>query len=233
MADSDFWDGLVRVTVYSVTQVPLMLLLALTLALLLDAWQKRGRAFLQLTFFLPFAIPSVVAALMWGYMYGSNFGVLTQMAQAIGIEDPGFLSPAGILPSIMNIAVWAAAGANMVILYAALRSIPRELFESARVEGASEWQLVWYLKLPLLRSTLLFTATLGIIASFQLFTEPTVLRPLARGSVTNAFTPNVYAYNLISTAQQYNFAAAVSFTLTAAILVITGVFLLATRTRST
>lgn len=232
LTDPDFWSGLKRVVVYGLIQVPLMLLLALALALLLDSWRSRGRALLQLTFFLPFAIPSVVAALMWGYMYGQNFGVLTQIAEAIGLGNPNFLGPTMILPSIGNIAVWATAGANMVILYSALRSIPMELLESVRIDGANERQVIWHIKLPLLRSTLLFTATLAIIAALQLFTEPQVLQPLAAGSVTNAFTPNVYAYSLIAKAQQYNLAAAVAFTLTAVILLVTGAFLLVTRKRS-
>ncbi len=232
LTDPDFWSGLKRVVVYGLIQVPVMLLLALALALLLDSWRSRGRALLQLTFFLPFAIPSVVAALMWGYMYGQNFGVLTQIAEAIGLGNPNFLGPTMILPSIGNIAVWATAGANMVILYSALRSIPVELLESARLDGANERQVIWHIKLPLLRSTLLFTATLAIIAALQLFTEPQVLQPIATGSITNAFTPNVYAYTLIAKAQQYNLAAAVAFTLTAVILIVTGAFLLVTRKRS-
>ena len=232
LTDPDFWSGLKRVVVYGLVQVPIMLLLALTLALLLDAWKSRGRAAMQLTFFLPFAIPSVVAALMWGYMYGANFGVLTQIAEALGLGNPRFLSPTGILPSIGNIAVWATAGANMVILYSALRSIPAELLESSRLDGANEWQVTWHIKLPLLRSTLLFTATLAIIAAMQLFTEPQVLQPITPGSITNAFTPNVYAYTLIAKAQQYNLAAAVAFTLTAVILIVTGAFLLVTRKKT-
>lgn len=232
LADPLFLSGVLRVLVYGVVVVPVTLALALALALLIDRERLRGRAFLQLAYFLPFAIPSVIAALVWGYMYGNSFGVFTQIARHLGLPDPELLSAGNILFAIGNIAVWAAAGANMIIFYSALRSIPRELFEAARLDGASEWQIAWHVKIPLLRSTMIFTAVLAIIGALQLFNEPTILKPNALGAITNAFTPNMYAYNLISNTQQYNLAAAVAFTLTALIVGLTAIFLLLTRKRS-
>ncbi len=120
----------------------------------------------------------------------------------------------------------------MIIFYSALRSIPRELFEAARLDGASEWQIAWHVKIPLLRSTMIFTAVLAIIGTLQLFNEPMILKPNALGAITNSFTPNMYAYNLIATSQQYNLAAAVAFTLTALIVGLTAIFLVLTRKRS-
>lgn len=232
LADPLFIAGVLRVLLYGVIVVPVTLLLALALALLIDRERLRGRAFLQLAYFLPFAIPSVIAALVWGYMYGNSFGVFTQIARFLGLPDPDLLSAGNILFSIGNIAVWAAAGANMIIFYSALRSIPRELFEAARLDGASEWQIAWHVKIPLLRSTMIFTAVLAIIGALQLFNEPMILKPNALGAITNSFTPNMYAFNLISNTQQYNLAAAVAFTLTALIVGLTAIFLLLTRKRS-
>ena len=232
LTDPLFLSGVGRVLLYGIVVVPVTLLLALTLALLIDRERLRGRAVLQLAYFLPFAIPSVISALLWGYMYGNSFGVFTQIARAFDLPDPNLLSADNILFSIGNIAVWAAAGANMIIFYSALRSIPRELFEAARLDGASEWKIAWHVKIPLLRSTMIFTAVLAIIGALQLFNEPTVLKPNALGAITNSFTPNMYAFNLISTSQQYNLAAAVAFTLTALIVSLTALFLLLTRKRS-
>jgi len=232
LTDPLFISGVTRVLLYGIVVVPVTLILALALALLIDRERLRGRALLQLAYFLPFAIPSVISALLWGYMYGNSFGVFTQMARGLGLADPNFLSAGNILFSIGNIAVWAAAGANMIIFYSALRSIPRELFEAARLDGASEWQIVWHVKIPLLRSTMIFTAVLAIIASLQLFNEPMILKPNALGAITSSFTPNMYAFNLISTSQQYNLAAAVAFTLTALIVGLTAIFLLLTRKRN-
>lgn len=232
LTDPLFLAGVGRVLIYGIVVVPVTLLLALALALLIDRERLRGRAFLQLAYFLPFAIPSVISALLWGYMYGNSFGVFTQVARFLGLPDPNLLSANNILFSIGNIAVWAAAGANMIIFYSALRSIPRELFEAARLDGASEWQIAWHVKIPLLRSTMIFTAVLAIIGTLQLFNEPMILKPNALGAITNSFTPNMYAYNLIATSQQYNLAAAVAFTLTALIVGLTAIFLVLTRKRS-
>jgi multiple sugar transport system permease protein len=226
--DSAFWSGFERVMIYAVIEVPLTIILALTLALILDSGRVRMVAGLQLVFFVPFAIPTVVAALLWGYMYGPNFGVLTQLSRDIGIGNPGFLSPGGILPSIMNIAIWATAGANMVIIYAALKSIPLELYEAARLDGASDWSIVRHIKIPLLRSTVLFTTVLAVIVALQLFNEPEILQPNAPGSISASFTPNVYSYGLVSHAQ-YNYGAAVSFVLAAGIIIITGTVLAVSR----
>lgn len=232
LSDPLFYAGVGRVLIYGAVVVPCTLVIALMLALLLDRERLRGRPFLQLAYFLPFAIPSVISALLWGYMYGNTFGVFTQIARALGLANPQFLSANNILFSIGNIAVWATAGANMIIYYSALRSIPRELFESARLDGANEWQIVRFIKIPLLRSTMVFTAVLAIIGALQLFNEPMVLKPNALGAITNSFTPNMYAYNLISSSQEYNLAAAVAFTLTVLIVALTAIFLLLTRRRS-
>lgn len=229
LTDPQFYSGVGRVLLYGAIVVPTTLLLALMLALLLDREKLRGRPFLQLAYFLPFAIPSVISALIWGYMYGDSFGVFTQIAEALNWPSPKLLSSQNILLSIGNIAVWAAAGANMIIFYSALRSIPRELFESARIDGANEWQIAWHIKLPMLRSTMVFTAVLAIIGALQLFNEPKILQPISMGAITSSFTPNMYAYNLISNSQQYNLAAAVAFTLTVLIVGLTALFLLTTR----
>jgi multiple sugar transport system permease protein len=229
LTNPDFWDAVRRVATYGVIQVPLTMLVALGLALLLDRRRLRGRTLLQLGYFLPFAIPSVVSALLWGYLYANSFGVFAQFAKDIGLGQPDLLSPSRILFSIGNIALWASAGANMIIYYAVLRSIPAELYEAARIDGASELRVAWHIKLPLLRSSFLFTGILAIIAAFQLFNEPSILSASAPGSITQDYTPNLYAYNLIANAQQYNLAAAVAFTLAVGILVATAAVLLVAR----
>jgi multiple sugar transport system permease protein len=228
-ADSDFWDGLGRVFIYSIIQVPVTLIIALGLALVLDSGYVRRRSLFQLGYFLPFAIPSVISALLWGYLYGPFFGVFGQIFRAVGLPAPGFLTSSGVMPSIGNIAIWSSAGANMIILYAALRSISPELYEAATIDGASQWRIAWHIKIPLLESTLIFTAVLAIIVTLQLFNEPSILAAIVPGVVTQSFTPNLYAYTLVSTNQQYNYAAAVAFTLAVAIVICTGLLFAATR----
>ncbi|WP_427118120.1 carbohydrate ABC transporter permease [Pseudarthrobacter scleromae] len=229
LADPLFHEGLLRVGVYGLIQVPVTVGLALFLALALDSGRVRGKTLFQLGFFIPFAIPGVVAALLWGYLYGREFGVFTQMADAASIPAPNLLGTDLVVPSIANIAVWAGSGATMIILYSALRSIPPELYEAARIDGANDWSVIWHIKLPLLRSTLLFSAVLAIIVALQLFTEPSILASQARGVIKQSFTPNLYAYNLVGTNQQYNYAAALSFITAITIVLVTAIVLVVSR----
>jgi multiple sugar transport system permease protein len=99
LQDGGFWRGVVRVLLYGIVQVPIMLALALGLALVLDTDRVHGRPVFQLLFFLPFAIPSVIAALMWGYLYAPTFGPFTQIADLMHLPRPGFLTETGMLPS--------------------------------------------------------------------------------------------------------------------------------------
>ena len=93
--------------------------------------------FSRLAIFVPYAV-GVVATLMWGYLYGRDFGPFAQIGNALGLGPPPFLTQTGMLFSIMNIVNWAFIGYNMILIYAALRSLPSELYEAARVDGALE-----------------------------------------------------------------------------------------------
>jgi multiple sugar transport system permease protein len=126
--DVNFWGGVRNVLVFGAMQIPVMLGLALLFALLLDGKLIRRQTIFRLGYFLPFAVPSVVAALIWGYFYGQSFGPIAQIAKALHLAPPLFLTPTGIIPSIANIATWQYTGYNMLILFAALKGIPEELY---------------------------------------------------------------------------------------------------------
>ena len=134
--DPGFLFGLGRTALILLIQVPIMLGFALFFALALDSGRARGSKAVRLLIFLPFAVPGVVAVLMWGYLYGQNFGLTGQITRALGLPPTNFLSDRLILFSIMNIITWAFVGYNMIILYAALKSIPPELYEAAEIDGA-------------------------------------------------------------------------------------------------
>lgn len=208
--DPHFWSAFERVAVFLVVQVPIMLLLALAVALAIDSGRLYGAAMFRLSIFLPYAVPAVVAALMWGFMYGPQFGLVASLNdQGLHLPDP--LSPGLILTSIGNIVTWEYVGYNMLIFYAALRVIPGDLYEAAAVDGASQWRMVWAIKLPAIRGALVVATIFSIIGSFQLFNEPSILRPtLAINAITTDFTPNLYAYYLSFSGQEYNYAATVA-----------------------
>jgi len=118
-----------------------------------------------------------------------------------------------MLGSIANVVFWEFTGYNMILLYAALRAIPTELYEAAAVDGAGPWRTAWSVKIPALRPALLLALIFSVIGSFQLFNEPQLLQRLAPNVIDSAFTPNIYAYSLAFTSQDLNYAAAVSFLL--------------------
>lgn len=224
--DPAFLSGVRRLFVYGVFQVPIMLALALVLALVLDSGVVWFHNIFRLAFFLPYAVPSVVAALIWGYLYGQDFGPFGQLATAFGLTAPSFLSDSLILASIGNIVTWQFTGYNMIILYAALQSVPAELRDAGAVDGAKGWQVAWFIKVPLILPALSLTVIFSIIGTLQLFNEPQLLQPLAPGSIGPAFTPNLYAYSLAFTNQQYEYSAAVSFALGAVVVVCSYAFML-------
>ena len=224
--DSNFWEGVRRMALFGVVQVPVMLGLALLFALLLDSRSTRFKTLFRLGFFLPYAIPSVIAALLWGYLYGDNFGLFAQIAGKLHLPAPAFLSSSGMLPSLGNIVTWQWTGYNMVIIYAALTAIPPEIYDAATVDGAGPWGVARYVKIPLVLPALMLTAIFSIIGTLQLFNEPQIMASLAPSVIGDHYTPNLYAYNVAFTNQQYNYSAAISFVLGAVAFVASYIFML-------
>jgi multiple sugar transport system permease protein len=229
LKDSQFIDGVVRMALYFLIQVPLMLVLALVFALILDS----GRVWLPRLFrvgiFVPYAVPVVIAALMWGYLYGKDFGPFADLADALGTTTPKFLGEGLMLFSLANVATWTFTGYNMIILIAALRAIPSELYEAAAVDGAGPVGTAIHVKLPLLRPALLLCTIFSVIGSFQLFAEPRIFYALAPEVIGKAYTPNLYVYNLAFADQRLNYAAALSFLLGAVVFVVSFVVMRASR----
>lgn len=213
LGDSEFLASIGRMGLFFVVQVPIMLGLALFLALALDSARARGSRGVRLLVFMPYAVPAVVATLMWGYLYGPDFGPIAQIAESVGWGTPDFLSPGSILFSMMNIVTWEFVGYNMIIMYAALRAIPGDLFEAAEIDGAGQFRIAWSIKIPAIRPAILLTVIFSIIGTFQLFAEPSLLNTIAPAAITNSFTPNYYAYNLAFINQELNYAAAIAFLL--------------------
>ncbi|HVM72314.1 MAG TPA: sugar ABC transporter permease [Anaerolineales bacterium] len=211
--DPSFWEGIRNVLVFGIIQIPIMLGLALLFATLIDSGVVHRVSIFRLGYFLPFAVPNVVAALIWGYFYGQSFGPITQLANALHLQPPVFLNAQGIIPSIANISVWQYTGYNMLIIYAAMKAIPTELYEAAKVDGASEWQIAWNIRIPLVMPAILLTFIFSIIGTLQLFNEPSVLNTVAPTAMDRHFTPNLYVYNLAFANKQFDYSAAISFTL--------------------
>ncbi|HKG52095.1 MAG TPA: sugar ABC transporter permease [Actinomycetales bacterium] len=232
LGDERLISGVARVGRFFLLQVPIMLVLALLSALAIDSGLLRASKVFRLGIFVPYAVPSVVATLMWGYLYGRDFGPVAQLADTLNVGAPDFLSETLMLPSIANIVTWEFTGYNMIILYAALRAIPHDLYEAAAVDGAGAWRIAWSIKIPALRPALVLCLIFSVIGSFQLFAEPQLLQRLAPSVIDSAYTPNLYAYTLAFTGQEVNYAAAVSFLLGIVIVIASYTVLFLTNRRS-
>lgn len=209
LGDSKFWASLGRVALFLVVQVPIMLGIALAAALAIDSARLHASAFFRISIFLPYAVPAVVATLMWGFMYGTQFGLVGSLNEFFGIDLEPF-SNSWILASIGNIVTWEFVGYNMLLFYAALRVVPGDLYEAAELDGAGAFRIVRSIKLPALRPAIVIGTIFSIIGSFQLFNEPNILKSLAPNAITSFFTPNMYAYNLSFAGQQFNYSATIA-----------------------
>lgn len=208
--DAQFWDGALRVGGFLVVQVPIMLLLAMIAALAIDSGRLHGSSFFRIGIFLPYAVPAVVAVLMWGFMYSDRLGLAGNLNRFVGFPLAQPLSQEWILVAIGNIVTWSFVGYNMLIFYSALKTIPGELYEAAALDGAGQFRIVWSIKVPALRGSLVIATIFSIIGSFQLFNEPNILRTVVPTLIPTSYTPNMYAYNLSFVGQQVNYAATIA-----------------------
>lgn len=226
LADPEFRRGVLRVVLFGLVQTPVMIGIALAAALLIDEVTSRFSRLFRLAAFVPYAVPVVIGTLMWGFLYSPNTGPLSSLTSV------DFLSSGAVIYSLGNIVTWQWAGYNMIVLYAALQGVPREIYESARIDGAGAVQTALRIKTPMISAAIVLVTIFTIIGTLQFFTEPLILQPLNPGAVTNSYTPNVYAYQQAFSFQQYNYSAAISFLLGAVVFVGSYIFLFVTRRRS-
>jgi multiple sugar transport system permease protein len=230
--DPLFLEGLLRVAAYAVVMIPAQLLVALAAALVLDTLATRLSQVSRLLIFAPYAIPVVIGALMWSFLYSPRFGPAGTLFDLVGLATPDFLASGTIFGSLVNIVTWQWSGYYMIVIYAALRSIDPSIYEAARIDGADGWQTALRIKVPMISSSMVMVITFALIGTLQFFTEPVVLRNVAQGAIDAAYTPNMYAFSLAFSYSQFNYASTIAFAL--GILVFAGsyVFLFLTRKQS-
>lgn len=229
--DPNFLDGVWFVIRFSIILIPLQMAISLAIALILDLVTTSFARFSRLMIFLPYAIPAVIGALMWGFLYSRNFGPIADFFEAFGATGPDLLSKNLIFYGLLNIVTWQWAGYYMIILYAALQGIDPTLYEAARIDGASQWQIILRIKIPLVAPALVLILVFALIGTLQFFNEPKILQQLAAGAIPEDFTPNMYAYQQAFTLANYNYGSAISFALGAVVFICVYIFLFATRKR--
>lgn len=217
-ANGPFWSSIERVLLFGVVQVPIMLGLALLFALLLDSPLLRGKKFFRLAFFVPYAVPGVVAAIMWGFLYSPALSPFTAVTGRVDL-----LSADLVLWAMANVVTWVYVGYNMLIIYSSLLAIPTEVYEAARLDGAGQLRIAWSVKIPLVMPAIVLTTVFSIIGTLQLLAEPQVFRSFS-SAVTSTFTPNLTVYST-SSIPDFHLAAAFSVVLALATFVLSFAFL--------
>lgn len=186
--DDAFWTSVGRVLLFGIVQVPVMLGLALLFALLLDSPLVRGKKFFRLAYFVPYAVPGVIAAIMWGFLYSPQLSPFTALTSNVPILGADL-----VLWAIANVVTWVYVGYNMLIIYSALLAIPSEVYEAAVLDGASQTRIALSIKVPMVMPAISLTAIFSIIGTLQLLAEPQVFRSFS-SAVTSTFTPNMTIY---------------------------------------
>jgi multiple sugar transport system permease protein len=219
LTDPELLASLGRLAVFGIISVPLTLGLALLFALLLDLPRVRFTRFSRTAIFIPYAVPGVIATLLWGFMYLPSTSPFNFVLRAVGLPAVDFLNSSTIYGSLANIAIWAGVGFNMIVLYTALRSIPSEIYEAAKIDGATEWQIAWRIKIPLLSPALILTLLFSLIATLQAYSEPATLKSLS-STISHSFFPLMKVYRDAFGLDNASGAAAMSVVLALGTLVI-------------
>ena len=230
--DPLFLGGLGRVALYAIVMIPAQLIVALVAALVLDTLASWLSKLSRLLIFAPYAIPVVIGALMWSFLYSPRFGPAGTVFELFGLSAPNFLSADSIFYSLVNIVTWQWSGYYMIVIYAALRAIDPSLYEAARIDGANGWQIATRIKVPMIASSMVMVITFAIIGTLQFFTEPTILRSVASGALPADYTPNMYAFALAFSYSQFNYASTIAFSLGVLVFIGSFGFLFLTRKQS-
>ena len=209
LTDGDFLPSVGRIGLYGLVVVPIMLGTALLMALLLDAGRTRVGTFARTAIFLPYAVPAVVASLLWGFLYLPRISPISDALNGLGLPAPDLFAPSWVLYAVANIAIWGGTGFNMIVIYTALRAVPSSLYEAARIDGASETQIAWRIKIPIIVPSLIMTFVFSLIATLQVFAEPMTLRPLSN-TISQTWTPLMKVYRDAFTRNDIHAAAATS-----------------------
>lgn len=215
-----FWQALGNTVYFAVVGGLLAMAVALGLALLLHSKLARWTTFYRTALFSPVVTTLVAVAVVWRYLLHTRYGFVNYLLGTVGIEPIDWLGdPSWSIPAILLLATWKNFGYNMLLFLAGLQAIPEELYEAARIDGASGWAEFRHVTLPMLRPTFAFVGILTLVGYLQLFAEPYVM---TQGGPVQSTVSIVYLmYDEGFKWWNMGFASAVAFVLLALILVLT------------
>lgn len=224
LSNPEFAASAGRVLLYGVILIPVMLGLALLFALLLDSRRTRGSNFSRTAIFLPYAVPAVISSLLWGFLYLPAVSPFYFVFDKLGWEVASLLASSAVIFAISNIALWGGVGFNMIVIYTSLKAVPTDIYEAAKLDGCSEVQIAWRIKIPIITPAIVMTALFSMVATLQVFAEPTTLRPLTN-SLSTSWSPLMLVYRDAFTRDDIYSAAATSIVIALVTFAISFLFL--------
>lgn len=220
--DPLFWQVMRNNALYAIGTIPTSVALGLLLAVLMDR-QIAGRSVYRVAFFYPTMLPMAAASMIWLWIFTPGYGLLNYYLGKVGFPDIEWVGSAKYaLLALIIVAIWKYAGYYMVLLLAGLQGIPHDLYEAARIEGASSWQEFWYITFPMLSPTTFFVLVMAVINSFQSIDQVYLM---TRGGPGNA--TNMLAYYIYQTAFRFwdvGYASTLTSVLFVILLVTTAAF---------
>ncbi|MBX3356805.1 MAG: sugar ABC transporter permease [Phycisphaeraceae bacterium] len=224
--DSLFWTALGNNALYAAVFIPLSTAIALAIASLL-ARPMRWVSFFRAAVFVPSLVPIVATAMIWLWLFNSEYGLVNQALRALRLPAPNWLKdPNWAMISIIIISLWQI-GRSVVVYIAAMREVPRHLYEAAHIDGFGRWGRFWHVTLPMISPSILFNVVLGIIDAWQVFAIPYIMTEGGPGRATYFYTH--YLYDNAFRFMNMGYASALAWVQLVLILALTGVAFLISR----
>lgn len=221
LQDELFLKCIVNTLYFVILMVPLVLVLSLTLALILNLPIVKLRNFFQMGYFMPYISDGIAISTVWYWVVSKDYGILNHILSWFGIKGPGWLTDVRFaMLAIVGLVVWRSLGYYAMLYLAGLQNIPQQLYEAAEIDGANRWQKIRYVTIPLLAPTTLFISITSIIGGFQLFTEPLTLTN-GGGPMDATKTIVLFIYENGFRYFKMGYAAASSYILFAFIFIVT------------
>jgi multiple sugar transport system permease protein len=190
--DHLFFQSILNTVIFLVIHIPLQIIVALFFAVLLSK-NLKFIGFFRAAYFLPVVVSGVVVAILWQQLYGYESGLLNRMLTSIGLGKIGWLTdPKAAMPSIAIMATWKNVGLYIVLFLAGLQTVPQYLYESAELEGATNWQKFRFITLPMINPTMFMVIIFSTIGGFSLFIEPYVMT--GGGPLNSTLSAVLYIY---------------------------------------
>lgn len=210
--DPVFWQSLKNTFIYLIIQVPVMVILSLILGVLVEQAFLKFRTGFRISIFLPAVTALVAYAIVFKLLFNTDFGLVNHVLRTLGFDGVDWLNTVwGARMAIIIAITWRWTGYNTIIMIAGLKNIPTELYESADIDGASFWQKLRYITIPMVKSITLFVSITSTIGTLQLFDESFIL---TSGGPNNAtITIGHYLYNTGFSYYKFGYAAALSYAL--------------------